>query len=204
VGRKANKSEVEAEYNRMTNKGGDAGKNDSDDEGENGVAKSKKAGNKTYGEEERMNVTAAQAERKLEKQQRKQEAEATFGWQAFSGEAVYNGYKKGLKKLSTNRLGVDEDKDEASSSRGGESGPDLLQYGSAGARVSQAGLDRLSQHIQEKEEKKLKYKRHRMEFAAADVDYVNDRNAHFNKKLSRSFDKYTVEIRQNLERGTAL
>ncbi len=26
----------------------------------------------------------------------------------------------------------------------------------------------------------------------------------FNKKLARSFDKYTVEIRQNLERGTAL
>lgn len=38
----------------------------------------------------------------------------------------------------------------------------------------------------------------------ADVDYINDRNARFNQWLSRSFDKYTTEIRANLERGTAL
>lgn len=30
------------------------------------------------------------------------------------------------------------------------------------------------------------------------------RNKHFNKKIKRAYDKYTVEIRQNLERGTAL
>jgi hypothetical protein len=39
---------------------------------------------------------------------------------------------------------------------------------------------------------------------AHNVDYINDRNAAFNKKLKKSFDKYTVEIRQNLERGTAV
>ena len=36
------------------------------------------------------------------------------------------------------------------------------------------------------------------------VDYINKRNMVFNKKISRAFDKYTTEIRQNLERGTAL
>lgn len=30
------------------------------------------------------------------------------------------------------------------------------------------------------------------------------RNKHFNKKIKRAYDKYTIEIRQNLERGTAL
>jgi len=40
--------------------------------------------------------------------------------------------------------------------------------------------------------------------SAADIDYINDRNKHFNKKIKRAYDKYTVEIRQNLERGTAL
>jgi pre-mRNA-splicing factor SYF2 len=43
-----------------------------------------------------------------------------------------------------------------------------------------------------------------MNLDPADVDYINNDNAMFNKKLKRSFDKYTVEIRQNLERGTAL
>lgn len=37
-----------------------------------------------------------------------------------------------------------------------------------------------------------------------DVDFINDKNEAFNKKIKRSFDKYTVEIRQNLERGTAI
>ena len=37
-----------------------------------------------------------------------------------------------------------------------------------------------------------------------DVNYINERNRGFNKKLERAYDKYTVETRQNLERGTAL
>lgn len=49
-----------------------------------------------------------------------------------------------------------------------------------------------------------KFSRHRTELEGADVDYINDRNKVFNKKVRRAYDKYTVEIRQNLERGTAL
>lgn len=37
-----------------------------------------------------------------------------------------------------------------------------------------------------------------------DVDFINDRNAHFNKKIERAFGSYTQEIKANLERGTAL
>lgn len=37
-----------------------------------------------------------------------------------------------------------------------------------------------------------------------DVDYINDRNAHFNKKIERAFGTHTAEIKANLERGTAL
>lgn len=37
-----------------------------------------------------------------------------------------------------------------------------------------------------------------------DVTYINDRNKVFNKKLERYFNKYTNEIKQNFERGTAL
>ena len=51
---------------------------------------------------------------------------------------------------------------------------------------------------------KQKSKRERVEFEQEDVSYINQRNKRFNQKISRNFDKHTAEIRQNLERGTAL
>ncbi len=36
------------------------------------------------------------------------------------------------------------------------------------------------------------------------VDYINERNRVYNRKLDRYFDRYTTDIRANLERGTAL
>ena len=62
----------------------------------------------------------------------------------------------------------------------------------------------MAQELNEKKERNKKFSRRRTELDGADVDYINDRNQHFNKKIKRAFDKYTVEIRQNLERGTAL
>lgn len=39
---------------------------------------------------------------------------------------------------------------------------------------------------------------------ATDVGYINQRNKRFNEKISRNYDEHTAEIRQSLERGTAL
>lgn len=51
---------------------------------------------------------------------------------------------------------------------------------------------------------KQKNKRNRMEFDETDVSYINQRNKRFNQKISRNYDKTTAEIKQSLERGTAL
>ena len=40
--------------------------------------------------------------------------------------------------------------------------------------------------------------------ADKDIMHINDRNANFNKKIDRVFGPHTVEIKANLERGTAL
>ncbi len=81
----------------------------------------------------------------------------------------------------------------------------LLIYSfSVSNQVSKAGLDRMSQDVTDRQEANRRFSKRRMTLDAADVDSINERNANFNKKLKRSFDKYTVEIRQNLERGTAL
>ena len=53
-------------------------------------------------------------------------------------------------------------------------------------------------------EKRSKFSRRRTHDEEADIDYINDRNAKFNKKLERFYGQYTTEIKQNLERGTAV
>mmetsp|Transcript_25447 Transcript_25447/g.63851 ORF Transcript_25447/g.63851 Transcript_25447/m.63851 type:complete len:221 (+) Transcript_25447:23-685(+) len=53
-------------------------------------------------------------------------------------------------------------------------------------------------------QKREQFNRRRAFNEDADVDYINKRNMVYNKKLSRFFDKHTVEIKQNLERGTAI
>lgn len=52
--------------------------------------------------------------------------------------------------------------------------------------------------------KREKYSRRRAVDPDADVDYINERNKCFNKKLERFYGDYTKDIRDNLERGTAV
>lgn len=55
-----------------------------------------------------------------------------------------------------------------------------------------------------KDERRGKFSRRRTFVEGEAVDYINDRNRVFNKKIGRYYDKYSTEIKQNLERGTAL
>lgn len=53
-------------------------------------------------------------------------------------------------------------------------------------------------------EKRSKYSRRRAFDPDSDIDYINERNMKFNQKLERFYGKHTAEIKQNLERGTAV
>jgi hypothetical protein len=81
---------------------------------------------------------------------------------------------------------------------------DAMAYGGAGGGESAAALDRMAAELSDKADRAKKFSRRRTEHEGADVNYINDRNKVFNKKIARAYDKYTVEIQQNLERGTAL
>ena len=80
---------------------------------------------------------------------------------------------------------------------------DPLKYGADRADDPRA-VDRMASELEARSQQQQKFSRRRAEVPGADVTSINDRNKHFNKKLSRAFDKYTVEMRQNLERGTAI
>lgn len=66
------------------------------------------------------------------------------------------------------------------------------------------GIDRMVDDLEKQIEKREKYSRRRMHNDDADIDYINERNMKFNKKLERFYGKYTSDIKQNLERGTAV
>ncbi|KAM4689640.1 pre-mRNA-splicing factor SYF2 [Discoglossus pictus] len=66
------------------------------------------------------------------------------------------------------------------------------------------GIDRMVTDLEKQIEKREKYSRRRAYNDDADIDYINERNAKFNKKAERFYGKYTAEIKQNLERGTAV
>ncbi|WWD16358.1 hypothetical protein CI109_100784 [Kwoniella shandongensis] len=78
-------------------------------------------------------------------------------------------------------------------------GADTLAYGDS--KPSEDAIDRVVGKIN----KDIgKTKRRKNDDDDGEVNYINDRNKVFNKKIARYFDKYTKEIRANFERGTAL
>lgn len=71
-------------------------------------------------------------------------------------------------------------------------------------KPTEEAVDKLADTVEKLIEKRAKYSRRRAYDDDADIDYINERNAKFNKKLERFYGEYTAEIKQNLERGTAV
>lgn len=69
---------------------------------------------------------------------------------------------------------------------------------------SEESVSRLVDDLDKQMKKREKYSRRRAYDEDEDIDYINERNMKFNKKLERFYGKYTTEIKQNLERGTAI
>lgn len=79
----------------------------------------------------------------------------------------------------------------------------MIASTTAQERTEREGIRHLAKELQRRIEKQNNSKR-KIEFEEAVVSYINQRNKRTNEKISRNFDKHTAEIRQNLERGTAL
>ncbi|VAI90794.1 unnamed protein product [Triticum turgidum subsp. durum] len=125
---------------------------------------------------------------------------APHGWDVFNQKTLYDAYKKRTKNIE-----VDMD----AYNRAKETDPEFyreassLQYGKV-SRVAEPNIDRMVNELKERDEKRKAFSRRRKFNEDKDVDSINDRNEHFNKKIERAFGKYTLEIKNNLERGTAL
>ncbi|KAF9684504.1 hypothetical protein SADUNF_Sadunf04G0125000 [Salix dunnii] len=125
---------------------------------------------------------------------------APFGWDVFNQKTLYDAYKKRTKNVDVSLEEYNKMKEadpefyrEASS----------LQYGKT-PKISEDKIERMVKELKDRDEKRKSFSRRRRFRDEKDIDSINDRNEHFNKKIERAFGKYTLEIKNNLERGTAL
>mmetsp|Transcript_4802 Transcript_4802/g.7170 ORF Transcript_4802/g.7170 Transcript_4802/m.7170 type:complete len:339 (-) Transcript_4802:126-1142(-) len=79
---------------------------------------------------------------------------------------------------------------------------DSLDYGNW--ETNPAKVDKMANEVKALVDKRKNYSRRREFFDDADVTYINESNRKLNQKIAKFYDEYTVETRQNLERGTAL
>ena len=135
--------------------------------------------------------TAERAQGRDAARQKKEKGKAAFGWDVFNKDSLNKAYEKRVDSLPQGEGG------------GEVAAVPSVEYGQA-PRPTEAALDQMVSELEGRADQQRKFSRRRTEVPGADVDFINDRNQHFNKKIKRAYDKYTVEIRQNLERGTAL
>mmetsp|Transcript_37928 Transcript_37928/g.49938 ORF Transcript_37928/g.49938 Transcript_37928/m.49938 type:complete len:458 (+) Transcript_37928:491-1864(+) len=190
--RKMNKKEVEEEHRRLTDpnykkkeraKERQKAKQQWEEElKEKGLDKSQAC----------LLQTAEQAQGHYKAKKKKDKKKAAFGWDVFNQDSLNKAYKNRLQHLPKTAPGSTDTAENP------------LDLDADSSRPSEDALERMATELRLRDEKRKKFSRRRREYEGADVDYINDRNKHFNKKIKRAFDKYTVEIRQNLERGTAL
>ncbi|KAL9244845.1 hypothetical protein vseg_018566 [Gypsophila vaccaria] len=141
--------------------------------------------------------TQEAAEQKYKKWEK---APAPSGWDVFNQKTLYNAYKKRAKNISVDLEEYNKMKEEDPEFYREASS---LQYGKA-PKVSEDKLERMVKELKDREDKRTAFSRRRKFHDDKDIDSINDRNEHFNKKIERAFGKYTLEIKNNLERGTAL
>jgi len=129
-----------------------------------------------------------------------QKIPAPQGWEAFNQATLYSAYER-----RTDAVKPDLEEYQAAKANDPEfyRAGDSLAYGGAGGAAPEA-VDRMVAELEDRKRRSSGFSRRRKFSADKDVDYINDRNAHFNKKIERAFGQYTQEIKANLERGTAL
>ena len=81
----------------------------------------------------------------------------------------------------------------------------LDNTGFVDSKPKRENVDRLVKDLQKAEEVRLRKRRERGRGdEEGDVTYINDKNKQFNLRLARAYDKYTKDVRESFERGTAI
>uniref|UniRef100_A0A6N2M0G7 Pre-mRNA-splicing factor SYF2 n=1 Tax=Salix viminalis TaxID=40686 RepID=A0A6N2M0G7_SALVM len=109
---------------------------------------------------------------------------APFGWDVFNQKTLYNAYKKRTKNVDVSLEEYNKMKEvdpefyrEASS----------LQYGKT-PKISEDKIEKMVKELKDRDENRKSFSRRRRFRDEKDIDSINDRNEHFNKKIERSLE----------------
>jgi hypothetical protein len=149
---------------------------------------------------EYLTQTAATSELIAGKKRRKDKNSETFGWEVFNNDSLMRAHEKRINQIVHQDDEYHKQREELGETFYANAGSAVPVSHSASADAKQ----RLADSLDKAKQKRKDFSRRRTHFEDEDISYINDRNAVFNKKLERSFGEYTLEMRQNLERGTAL
>ena len=141
-----------------------------------------------------LNETAETASLKT----KKRKTNETFGWDVFNEDSLYRAHDKRVNEMGFYPDAYERQKESV--------GSDTF-YASASLvnhKPSEDAKDRLADSLKQAEEKRKKFSRRRIYDEDEQVEWINERNRHFTKKIERAFGEHTKEIKGNLERGTAL
>lgn len=144
-----------------------------------------------------LTVSAGEAEKVARRAARK---DPDKGFSTYE-QATVRQYNRLIKQIKP----VDQEEYDRQKRKYGEAfygGPNALLHGLHTDKKE--AVDKMVTDLEQQIIKRQKYSRRRTHNDDADVDYINERNAKFNKKLERFYGEHTAEIKQNLERGTAI
>ena len=145
---------------------------------------------------ERLNVTAATAERKTGGKKE------YFDWIVFNDESQHRAHKKRVASMPKSAATMSATSTSTTSTSELAEGEafDLTASGGVvpgAVPVREAALNRLVDSLHAQANKRAKFRRHRTEIDEGDVDFISDANQQYNKKLARAFDKYTGRRNNN-------
>lgn len=152
---------------------------------------------KDYDRVKLLNVSAVEAER-IDRKKKKKNHDQGFSTYEQATIRQYN-------RLVKNMPAPDMEQYEKQKSKYGDAfygGHNVIIHGMHEDRKD--AVDKMVNDLEGQIAKRNKYSRRRIHNDDADIDYINERNAKFNKKLERFYGEHTSEIKQNLERGTAI
>lgn len=143
-----------------------------------------------------LDITAEEAE-KWDRMKKKKNPD--LGFSNYEDAAIRQ-YNRRTKKLKTDMEAYRKEKEKM----GDAFYPtkDTIIHGIQ--EDSKESIDNMVEDLEKQIDKHSKFSRRRRYNDDADINYINERNMKFNKKLERFYGKYTAEIKQNLERGTAV
>eukprot|EP00045_Choanoeca_perplexa_P009382 m.90314 g.90314 ORF g.90314 m.90314 type:complete len:266 (-) comp14874_c1_seq1:56-853(-) len=154
---------------------------------------------KDYDRIKAMNMTVDRAERWVAKRTHKNVDESIdTSTHAYAQLQQYKQLSKKMKPDVRHYQASMEDVDD--------DGADSLRHGShqPTAAAIDAMVTNLEATIAKKEARKKKTRLDRATHQDTDVDAINDKNRNFNRSLERFYGSYSKEIKDSLERGTAL